>query len=306
MDMNDRNDEHGETGGGGSGGEADERHIIDVLLEERAPRLVRHPLWPLLRPPLYLLLGYRKARRLADDIAPLGGDDAMAHSSELLELCVDTECEDRVPADGACLLVANHPAGIADGIALYDALRLRRPDVCFFANADAHRICPGFDEILIPVMWPPEERTRASIKETLKRAGEAIEANRPIVVFPAGAMAEKVHGRLREQDWEASPIKLARRYALPVVPCYVQGPPSRLRRFFARISRELRDMTVFQEFYGKRHGTYRLRFGPPIPADAWTDERGNDTARAQRLKSYVEDELAHSPDATFPAGGDSD
>ena len=41
------------------------------LIAERAPRLAAHPAWPLVRPLLYLLLDYAKARRLADDIAPL-------------------------------------------------------------------------------------------------------------------------------------------------------------------------------------------------------------------------------------------
>ena len=44
-------------------------HIVDVLIEERAPKLSASPLWPLVRPPLYRLLDYRKARAMADAIS---------------------------------------------------------------------------------------------------------------------------------------------------------------------------------------------------------------------------------------------
>src|SRR5665213_2565222 len=40
-------------------------HIIDRLIEERAPRLAAGAAWPILRPLLYGVLDYGKARRMA-------------------------------------------------------------------------------------------------------------------------------------------------------------------------------------------------------------------------------------------------
>jgi len=48
-------------------------HIIDTLIVERAPKLAATPAWPLLRPALYRMLDYRKARQMADAIAPMPG-----------------------------------------------------------------------------------------------------------------------------------------------------------------------------------------------------------------------------------------
>ncbi|MDZ4363476.1 MAG: acyltransferase, partial [Brevundimonas sp.] len=62
------------------------RHIVDVLIEERAPKLSRSGAWPLARPLLYALLDYRKARDMADAIAPMGGKAAMDFVSDLLSL----------------------------------------------------------------------------------------------------------------------------------------------------------------------------------------------------------------------------
>lgn len=51
------------------------------------------------------------------------------------------------------MVTPNHPAGIADGIAVYQALKRVRSDLTFLANRDAIRICPGFAELIVPVEW---------------------------------------------------------------------------------------------------------------------------------------------------------
>ena len=41
--------------------ERDDAHIVDVLIEERCPSFVSHWSWPVVRPALYRMLGYKKA-----------------------------------------------------------------------------------------------------------------------------------------------------------------------------------------------------------------------------------------------------
>ena len=80
-------------------------HIIDVLIAERAERLRRVPgLWPVLRPLLYPLLGYREARQLADRIAAMNGLAAMRCLSATLDLDVRCEGLERIPARGEGVL----------------------------------------------------------------------------------------------------------------------------------------------------------------------------------------------------------
>src|SRR5262245_14542845 len=58
------------------------KHIVDVLIEERAPKLSGGPFWPFIRPPLYTVLNYNKAIRMAETIAPMGGHDALESISQ--------------------------------------------------------------------------------------------------------------------------------------------------------------------------------------------------------------------------------
>jgi putative hemolysin len=267
---------------------ADE-HIVDALIEERAPHFVRSPFWPLMRPPLYALLGYHKARRLADDVAHMGGRQAFEHLSALLSLQVTTGALERVPRTGRMVIICNHPASVADGVAVYDPLKAIRPDLCFFANADIFRVCPKLDALMIPVEWADHKRTRERTRHTLQRAKDAFEAERPVIIFPAGQLARRgPDGRLADEAWAPSALSLARRHNAPVVPMHLSGPSSNLFHFFDRISTELRDVTLFHELLNKRHAAYHLRVGPVIdPADLPSDA----AAATSLMKAYVEQVL---------------
>jgi putative hemolysin len=272
-------------------------HIIDVLIEERAPKLAATPVWPALRPLLYSVLDYEKAVRMADAIVGLPGAAALDYVSRQLQLKVTARGLERIPTSGRVIVLCNHPTGIADGIALHDVLRPLRPDLCFYANSDAHRVSPRFTDVLIPVEWQEAKRTREKTRETLILTREAMEAERCLIIFPAGRLARRQpNGELCDPAWQPTAVSLARKSETPIVPMRLSGPWSGLFHFFNRFSTELRDMTLFHEFLNKQGRAYSLTVGPPISPDALD---GDPTEVTVRLKAYVEHGLAADPDRAF-------
>jgi putative hemolysin len=272
-------------------------HIVDRLIAERAPRLAASPAWPALRPLLYAILDYGKARRLADAIAPLNGRAAIDAVSDLLSVKVESTGLERLPRSGRVIVVCNHPTGIADGVAVYDALKGPRPDLMFYANADAHRVCARFDEVLIPVEWVEAKRTRDRTRVTLNMTRRAMEDDRALVIFPAGRLARwsPLKG-MADPVWASSAFSVARRYDAPILPVHVDGPTSRLFHLFHQFSGELRDMTLFHELLNKRGKAFRLTAGPLIaPGDLPADPG----EAALAMKAYVEKHLALSPERPF-------
>ena len=272
-------------------------HIVDVLIAERAPRLAASPAWPLARPLLYRLLNYRKARTMADAVAPLGGREALDYVARLLEVQVEVRGLERIPEAGRLVIISNHPTGIADGIATYDALRGRRPDLCFYANADAHRVVPRFSDVLIPVEWVEAKRTRDRTRTTLQMTREAMEAERALAIFPAGRLSRRApDGTLSDPPWMSSALSIARRHGAPVAPVHMTGPWSTLFHAFDRVSQELRDITLFHELLNKRGGRFTLSVGPLIdPSRLGSDAE----AATAELKTYVETVLPTHPDRSF-------
>lgn len=280
------------------------KHIVDVLIEERAPKLSSSAAWPVLRPVLYTVLNYNKAVRMADMIAPMSGRDALESISDLLSVKPVATGLDRMPKDGAFILLANHPTGITDGIALYDAVKPARPDVLFYANSDAERVCPRFNETLIPVEWVLAKRTRERTRLTLKMTDDAFKANRPLAIFPAGRLARMRDGQLLDPEWMPTAASLARKYELPILPVHMSGPFSFWFHTFAKFSAELRDITLFHELLNKQGKTYKLTFGPLIPHEHATGDAAN---VIRKLKYYIERVLPHAPDTAFdPSGPECD
>ena len=272
-------------------------HIVDTLILERAPKLAASPVWPMARPVLYGLLDYGKARRMADAIAPLSGQAALDHMSALLQVRVSVCGLERVPKAGRLVVIANHPTGIADGVAVYDALKAVRRDICFYANADAHRVSPGLGDMLIPVEWREENRTRDRTRLTLSMTREAMEAERPLMIFPAGRLARQGRdGKLGESPWMSSAASLARKYEAPIVPLHIKGPWSTLFHFFHHFSNELRDITLFHELLNKRGGAFEIVVGQVIDPGALD---GDAVEATQALQVYVEHVLPRYPDRAF-------
>lgn len=273
-----------------------EPHIVDVLIEERAPHLAGSAAWPLMRPAIYAALNYRLARRMADAIAPLSGKGAMEYISDLLSLRLDVRGLERLPKAGRCVIVSNHPTGIADGAAMYDAVKPVRPDVIFFANADAHRVCPRFHETLIAVEWVTSKRTVEKTKQTLRAAHKAFADERAVMIFPAGKLARMIDGEIQDPPWEASAVSLARKNDAPVIPVWMDGPYPFAFHTFDRFSKEMRDITLFHELLNKKGKLFSMKVGPPIPPSQLSGPAEEVTAK---LKRYVEKDLPRDMDRPF-------
>lgn len=275
-------------------------HIVDILIAERAPRLSRTPVWPVMRPFLYALLGYGKARRFADAVADREGRETLELVSRMLDLKVEVRGLERIPREGRLVLVCNHPTSVTDGVAVWDGLKSVRPDLTFYINADAMRVTPGFESVAIPVEWMAHKKTRAHSRSTLRRTREVMEAEGALMIFPAGQLAERVrHARgrqARDTPWNPGAFAIARSFAAPIAPMHLTGPWSTLFQFFHGVSEELRDVTLFHEMLNKAGGEFRLTIGPLIPAGALPADA---PAVARAMKDYVETVLPEHPDRAF-------
>jgi putative hemolysin len=241
------------------------REILDQLIEERAPWLRRKgPLVRLARPLLNRILQYETTARVGEALEPMPAGVAMQSLADMIGLHVEIEGLDNVPRQGPAMIVANHPTGIADGIVLYGALARIRPDLFFFANADAIRVLPQLADLIAPVEWRPEKRSHKQNRETMDYARSAFAAGRLAVLFPSGRLAKRTWWWLNERPWMASGAMMARKFNLPVVPLHVTARNSALFYLFDRIHPTLRDITLFHEVMNKTRQRYRLTIGAPI------------------------------------------
>lgn len=272
-------------------------HIVDIMIEERCPSWVGHWSWPAVRPALYSLLGYRKALRWADEIRKINtGKECFAYLDKVLGLKVTATGKDRVSKTGRSVIVSNHPTGLADGSIVLAALADIRTDIEIMANADACRVNPHFAEVIIPVEWVQDKRSIAKTKETLRRAAATFAAERLLMIFPSGALAQMRGGRLVDEPWMPTAVSLARKNKAPVTPLHINGKNSALYYAFCGLNRELRDITLFRELLNKQGDKFHLTFGPQIPPEHLA---GDPQAVTDHLRDYVDNILPKDPDRPF-------
>ncbi len=277
-------------------GQESRLHIIDRLIRERCPSFVSHWTWPVVRPVLYGLLGYTKARAMADHLQTLSGRESFDFLADQLKVRLEMENAERLPVSGRCVVVANHPTGLADGVAVWEGLRRVREDVVFFANADAVRVNPRFSDVIIPVEWVLDKRSPAKTRETLRLAGEAFAQEKCVVIFPSGKLAKMRDGRLTEQDWFATAVSLARKKSALVIPLHVEATNSSLFYMLSRLNGELRDITLFHELLNKKGARFRLGFGPAIEPGHL---QGDASLITDALRDHVAYTLAEDLDQPF-------
>ena len=275
-------------------------HVVDQLIAERGQKIVKNPLWPVMRPLLHTVLHYRQAIAFADAIANLPGYDAMEYASNLLNLELKVRNKDRIPESGGFVLVCNHPTGIADGVAVFDLLKDRRPDMMIFANRDALRVNPRYVEMIIPVEWREEYKSNLKARETLRLTNRAVEEGKATVLFPSGRIAYWANGKLNERPWKQSAVGLARRYNLPVLPVHMSARNSGLFYWLSKYSTELRDMTVFHEVLNKKRKTFEFNIGHLIQPEHL---EGDVATITQSLEHHCVYELADDPDREFVNNG---
>lgn len=259
-------------------------HIVEELIAERAPRLLARPrLFRAVKPLLYRMLAYDAAVFLADTIQPLSGHQAFQRVSRHINPRTAVVGLSNLPRKGACIVIANHPTGLADGLAVFQAIRERRPDHLFLANADALRVIPHGQDIIIPVEWVKEKRSHAKARDTLLAVKQAIDDGKCIVIFPSGALAKLSWRGLRDKPWENSAATLARKYGTPIIPLKIKARNSMLYYLFAKLNSELRDITLFHELLNKKRQVFHMTFGEQISPKRLPKNADEATAEIRKI-----------------------
>lgn len=238
---------------------------IDPLIAERATWLYSgKPGTAWMRAVLERVLGYPKTLRLGEYLDDLDAQTIMDLMAHQLARNVVMSGLDNLPTQGPALIVANHPTGIADGIMVWHMVAKQRRDAFFYANSDILRVLPQMTEVIAPVEWRHEKRSREKTRATLGYTRTALQAGRIGIVFPSGRLAKRRGLSLTERPWMHSAVSIARKFDVPLIPLRIQARNSALFYLFDFIHPSLRDITLFHETLNKDRQPYKMILGEPV------------------------------------------
>jgi putative hemolysin len=222
------------------------------------------------------------------------GDPAIDFSARALavldiDVAVPHEALSRVPANGPVIVVANHPFGAIDGLALLTVIRRVRADVRLLGNRWLGCL-PEFRECLVPVdiFGKPANAVRRN-SSALRSAIQWLARGGCLGIFPAGEVAhdEKPGGHIVDSPWHHTAAELATRTGATVVPMFIAGQNSRLFRSAGRLHPLLRTALLPRELWVKRGTTVSVSVGPSI-ASGEIARRPDAAARTALLRSRVD------------------
>lgn len=170
--------------------------------------------------------------------------------------------------DKPLVIVANHPFGIGDGIAVLAlAEQLGRPFRVLIHN-ELLKV-PEIAPYSLPVSFEETKEAVALNMQTRHEAVRLLKEGTTIIIFPAGgvATAKKGFGRAEDLPWKIFPAKLIQAAKANVVPIYFEGQNGPLFHIASRISMTLRLSLLIREFKRLSGSTIRARVGEMMTWD---------------------------------------
>ena len=227
--------------------------------------------------------------------APQSGENIFQAAIRLMDVGVEHN-EDALaaaPKEGPLLIVANHPFGVVDGLAIMALATSFRPDVKIMVHS---LLCqpPETRDYLLPVDFggTPEARTTSAL--TRKRTVDWLERGHCVVIFPAGGVAtaqRPFKGQASDCVWHEFVARLTRVDGLKVLPIFFYGQNSRFFQLASHVNYALRIALLFRES--------ARRMGSSIRVTVGTATEGAFLPHAEGKKAVMQ----HLRRATYALGG---
>jgi putative hemolysin len=183
-----------------------------------------------------------------------------------LGLTVTDEDLARIPREGPLVVVANHPFGIADGMAMGRILSRTRGDFRIMAHKVFHK-AQDLERIILPVNFAETREAQAENLATRRAALEYLAQGGCIGIFPGGTVSTSLRpfGPALDPAWRTFTAKMIQRSRAQVVPIYFHGQNSRLFQLVSRVNQTLRLALLINEFDREVGRALRVTIGDPLP-----------------------------------------
>ena len=178
----------------------------------------------------------------------------------------DSERE-RIPAQGRVVIIANHPIGSLDGLALIKLVSEVRPDVKVVANQLLMAIEP-----LHPLLLPVNNMGGGSAKDKLRNIYKHLAGEGALIIFPAGEVSRLRPQGIRDPRWQDGFLRIARLSRSPVLPVFLDGRNSPIFYSLSMLYKPLSTLLLVTEMFKQRAKHLPVRIGEMIPVDAWHNQ----------------------------------
>jgi putative hemolysin len=166
-----------------------------------------------------------------------------------------------IPAQGRVVIVANHPLGSLDGLALLKMVSEVRPDVKIVATTVLSQVKP-LEDLFLSV---DNLSSKPSQVRNMKRILKALQQDQAVIMFPTGEVSRIRPQGVRDGKWKSGFVNLALKTDSPVLPIYINGKNSTLFYSMSTLYKPLGTLMLVKEMFNKHDKEIGFKVGKPIP-----------------------------------------
>lgn len=187
-----------------------------------------------------------------------------------------------IPCQGRVIIIANHPIGSLDGLALLRLVSEIRRDVKIVAND----MLMSFSA-LHPLLLPLDNMGGGATRRSYKNIMAALEEDQAVIMFPAGEVSRASPQGVRDGAWRSGFLHFARKTQAPILPVYVDAKNSLLFYGASMLFKPLGTALLAHEMFNKQSMEIRFRVGEAIAAKELDNQKIADKALIKRLKKHL-------------------
>src|ERR1700754_5181472 len=252
---------------------------IDQTLLERMPWRAKHP--RIRKPLVGMLEALAHEDRFNRTLAFSGPAQGFEFCEKTLDYlgvsCRVTERErENIPVEGPLIVVANHPLGMVDAIALVQLIGSVRRDVRILGN-DVLEAVPQLGPLLLKVDVFGKGAT-----SKMRGIFRSIEAGEVLIMFPAGEVSRMGPAGVRDGKWADGFARIAMRTGVPVLPVHIAARNSAMFYGVSMLAKPLSTAMLPREATsGKQRVGFRI--GKLVDAEELKKLSGGSPEQAAKL-----------------------
>lgn len=258
---------------------------VEQVVAQNLPNLQKHPaLASCAKFVLRQLLHEREFIEFEEKYPHLTGLDFVEQVLEYFDFSYSINDKDmeRIPPNGRVVIIANHPIGSLDGLALIKLISEVRSDLKVVANQLLMTVEP-LNSLLLPV----NNMNGSTPKENISRINGHLENEGAVLIFPAGEVSRLKPNGIRDSRWHSGFVKIATSAKAPVLPMFVDGKNSPMFYGLSLLSKPLSTLFLVKEMFKQARKEMPVKVGDIIPYDAYSGLALNNKEKVRLFKRHL-------------------
>ncbi len=244
---------------------------VSDVIEKHYPSITEKPiLSKALRFALRHLLHERELQEFSQDYPHYHGLDFVEQVLEYFNISYsarDVE-KDRIPSSGKLVLIANHPIGSLDALALIKLVSEVRKDIKVIANQMLLAITP-----LHPLLLPVNNMEGGTQKAYIQNIQHHLQQDGVVIVFPSGEVSRLRPQGVRDRRWQSGFLRIAKQAKSPILPVFIEAKNSPLFYGLSMLYKPLSTALLVKEMFKHKRQHLPMRVGELIPYESFSNSK---------------------------------